>query len=73
MGNWQVRIRRGIAVLSAIAFLVISPFLLTGCQSYLLKSEAAQVPQIVLALLSDPKTFNPRSQSRVSPCLPLHL
>lgn len=59
MGNWQFKIRRGIAVLSAIAFLVISPFLLTGCQSYLLKSEAAQVPQIVLALISDPKTFNP--------------
>jgi peptide/nickel transport system substrate-binding protein len=32
---------------------------LSGCSVFALRTEAAQVPQLVLSLLSDPKTFNP--------------
>lgn len=48
--NW----RRWLAVI----LVIISAIALTSC-SALLKSDAAQVPQIVTSNLSDPKTFNP--------------
>ena len=42
----------------AIAIIMTVAFLLTGCNS-IIQSSASQTPQIVDAILSDPKTFNP--------------
>lgn len=47
--------RRWVSILLA-AILAIAP--LTGCSLNQFKTEAAQVPQIVISSLSDPKTFN---------------
>jgi peptide/nickel transport system substrate-binding protein len=41
-----------------LTFLLFTSFLLSGCSSVSLKSEAAQVSQLVLHTISDPKTFN---------------
>jgi peptide/nickel transport system substrate-binding protein len=38
---------------------VVAAIALCGCNPTELKSSAAQVPQVVLSVLSDPKTFNP--------------
>ncbi|MDY6782587.1 MAG: ABC transporter substrate-binding protein [Cyanobacteriota bacterium] len=43
---------RGLALVMAIAIA------LSGCSPAILQSNAAQVPQVVLSILSDPKTFN---------------
>lgn len=42
----------------AIALAVLMTFSLSACNAAVLKTEANQVPQVVLAVLSDPKTFN---------------
>lgn len=46
--------RRGCALVLAIACAIA----LSGCSGAILKGNAAQVPQVVLSILSDPKTFN---------------
>ncbi|NES96460.1 MAG: ABC transporter substrate-binding protein [Desertifilum sp. SIO1I2] len=52
-------IRRFWVTLGAIGWILLAPLFLTGCQPAILKTQAAQASQIVLAILSDPKTFNP--------------
>ncbi len=42
-----------------IGVILVNAIALTSCSSKLLKSETNQVPQLVQAILSDPKTFNP--------------
>ena len=42
-----------------IGVIIFNAIALNGCSPQLLKSEANQVPQLVEAILSDPKTFNP--------------
>jgi peptide/nickel transport system substrate-binding protein len=49
---WTLPIRR----ISIVTILVV--FLLGGCSLENFKSEAAQVPQLIEGVLSDPKTFN---------------
>jgi peptide/nickel transport system substrate-binding protein len=51
---------------SCMAFLMLS-----GCQGLQLKLPSAQVPQLVLSSLSDPKTFNAVLSQEVSEVLPL--
>ena len=43
----------------AIILIAIAIFNLTGCNPQQLKADADRVPQLVEAILSDPKTFNP--------------
>jgi peptide/nickel transport system substrate-binding protein len=52
---WGDRFRRGLGVIWAIAVLVT----IVGCRPMELRTQAAQVPQLVLSTLNDPKTFNP--------------
>ena len=42
-----------------VALIAIASFLLTACSGIIERSTANQTPQIVDAILSDPKTFNP--------------
>ncbi len=42
-----------------IGVIILNTITLNGCNSALLESDANQVPQLVQAILSDPKTFNP--------------
>ncbi len=42
-----------------IGVIILNAITLNGCNSALLQSDANQVPQLVQAILSDPKTFNP--------------
>jgi peptide/nickel transport system substrate-binding protein len=51
---WQPFWRRIVAVV-AVIFTAVS---LTGCNPAMLESNAAQVSQVVMSVLSDPKTFN---------------
>ncbi len=52
-------LRRWFSVLLVLS-LAIAPLLgLTGCRPTEFRTAAAQVPQLVLTALSDPKTFNP--------------
>jgi peptide/nickel transport system substrate-binding protein len=46
--------RRGLASILALACAIA----LLGCSPAMLKGKAARVPQVVLSILSDPKTFN---------------
>lgn len=48
-------LRRGVSLLLA-GLMAIA---LSGCTVFALRTEAAQVPQLVVTTLSDPKTFNP--------------
>ncbi len=51
-------LRRWLSVVLTLILLVSSGLALGGCNPTTLKTEAAQVSQIVLHSLSDPKTFN---------------
>ncbi|HHP7229629.1 MAG TPA: ABC transporter substrate-binding protein [Xenococcaceae cyanobacterium] len=42
-----------------IGVITINTITLSGCNTVLSESKASQVPQLVQAILSDPKTFNP--------------
>ncbi len=42
-----------------VGIIIVNAIALTSCSSELLKAESSQVPQLVQAFLSDPKTFNP--------------
>ena len=42
-----------------VALIAIASFLFTACSGIIERSTASQTPQIVDAILSDPKTFNP--------------
>ena len=42
----------------AVMLVLISAIALTGCNPTELKTEAAQVPQLVVSVLTDPQTFN---------------
>ncbi|MBD2578123.1 ABC transporter substrate-binding protein [Oscillatoria sp. FACHB-1406] len=46
--------RRGLAMLLAL----VGAIAFSACSGTMLKGSAAQVPQVVLSILSDPKTFN---------------
>ncbi len=52
--GWQRWLRMGLSLVMAIALLLP----LTGCSLEQFKTEAAQVPRIVIASPTDPKTFN---------------
>jgi peptide/nickel transport system substrate-binding protein len=43
----------------SLLFAAVMAIALTGCSLSNFRTEAAQVPQLVVSLLSDPKTFNP--------------
>ncbi|MDJ0681530.1 MAG: ABC transporter substrate-binding protein [Xenococcaceae cyanobacterium MO_167.B52] len=42
-----------------VGIIIVNAIALTSCSAELLKAESSQVPQLVQAVLSDPKTFNP--------------
>ncbi|MDJ0687460.1 MAG: ABC transporter substrate-binding protein [Xenococcaceae cyanobacterium MO_188.B32] len=44
---------------STLALAIVTAMVITGCNPAMLKSDASQPPQIVLAILEGPKTFNP--------------
>jgi peptide/nickel transport system substrate-binding protein len=50
--NWVAAWQRGLALLLVFAIA------LSGCSPAILQGKAEQVPQVVLSILSDPKTFN---------------
>ena len=51
-------LRRWLSVLLTLTLLLSAGLTLGGCNPTELKTEAAQVSQLVLHTLSDPKTFN---------------
>ncbi|MFB2968620.1 ABC transporter substrate-binding protein [Aerosakkonema sp. BLCC-F183] len=51
--------RRCLSVLLALILALTCQFALTGCQIAQFKTKSAQVSQLVLTALTDPKTFNP--------------
>ncbi len=53
------RFRRLASIIMPLILGITSLFVLTSCSPTNFKIKAAQVPQIVLTALSDPKTFNP--------------
>ena len=42
-----------------VGIIIVNAIALTSCSAELLKAESSQVPQLVQAVLTDPKTFNP--------------
>jgi peptide/nickel transport system substrate-binding protein len=52
-------LRRWLYGVLAFAFSIVSSTSLTSCSLTAFETEAAQVPQLVYSVLSDPKTFNP--------------
>ena len=55
MRYWRIKKRNNLI----LVIIAIATSLLIGCSEVMLKSDASQTPQIVDAILSDPKTFNP--------------
>ena len=55
MRYWNISKRNNLI----LVIIAIATSLLIGCSNAMLKSDASQTPQIVDAILSDPKTFNP--------------
>ncbi|NJL21816.1 MAG: hypothetical protein HC895_15015 [Leptolyngbyaceae cyanobacterium SM1_3_5] len=49
-----------------LACLLIASIALSGCSPAAFRTEAAQIPRLVVSGLSDPKTFNPVTSNEVS-------
>ena len=53
------QVRRVIVAIAAIALFAFTNISVTGCSSLISRANTSTVPQLVDAILSDPKTFNP--------------
>ncbi|MCY7279278.1 MAG: ABC transporter substrate-binding protein, partial [Phormidesmis sp. CAN_BIN44] len=53
------QVRCGFVRLVSLGLAIVWSIGLSGCNPHLLRTQAAQVPQLVLTTLTDPKTFNP--------------
>lgn len=53
-----ITLRRWLSLLLTLVFAIAPTFILGACRPLELKTGAAQVPQLVLTTLQDPKTFN---------------
>ena len=57
--KWLKFIGQSLPSKGAIAITLVTAIVITGCNPAILESDASQPPQIVLAILEGPKTFNP--------------
>lgn len=67
MKNYEINYNNGLAVTNRRSFIFLmagtAAIAITGCNPAKLKTNATEVPQLVISVLSDPKTFNyPLSQ-----------
>jgi len=53
------QVRRIILAIAASVFFAFTNLAITGCSELISRANTSQVPQIVDAILTDPKTFNP--------------
>jgi peptide/nickel transport system substrate-binding protein len=58
MSRSKTKFRQGLALLFFAVMALVFSLFLTGCNPRVYKTEAAQVPQLVLTSPTDPKTFN---------------
>ena len=57
------QVQRVIVAIAAIAFVAFTNLAVTGCSELISRANTSEVPQIVDAILTDPKTFNPALSS----------